>query len=177
MAKNRDVTNRRQRARDDASHQKMWRKIQYVAAASIVGGLTVGLLTICEPLFTPRSERLIALYKTHGCSCAGQWQKSLEAAGFKVSLYEPETLNMIRGKLQTPARFGGCHVAEYMDYFIEGHVPIPALVRLSKERPPAIGVAMEDDWNEGHSKIEEELGDSSVLLVESSGGVKRWPLF
>ena len=105
------------RWRDLPRELKVWLLI------ALLGGATAGLLSVWEQLFPVPPDKLVKIYFTHSCRCAHPWAHTLEAEGFVVRMYEPETLRPTRVALHTPEGLRGCHVAEFMGYFVEGHVP------------------------------------------------------
>ncbi|MGO7565602.1 DUF411 domain-containing protein, partial [Rhizobium johnstonii] len=45
-------------------------------------------------------------------------------------------------RLGVPADLEGCHTAVVEEYYIDGHVPLDAVQRLLRERPPVRGLAV-----------------------------------
>lgn len=69
-----------------------------------------------------------------------------------------------------------CHTAEVDGYFVEGHVPVPAIERLLTERPDAIGLAlpgMPAD-SPGMGGDEDTWATQPVLLIGSDGTLTDW---
>ena len=54
---------------------------------------------------------------------------------------DPE-LDKRRAQAGVPAELAGCHTAFLGAYVIEGHVPSEDIVRLLKEKPQALGLAV-----------------------------------
>ena len=165
---------RSRKARDERYRRKLRRQLALVAIISICGGILAAVVELCGPKFSTAAERQVALYRTHGCTCALAWRRSLETAGFEVQSYEPESLEPIRGKLQTPERLHGCHVAIYMGYFIEGHVPATALRKLERDRPLAAGAAMEASWRGDHVGAIAKPDEGVILLFDEHGLPRPW---
>lgn len=114
------------------------RRVAFGAAAFAIGAV----ITLLWPVIYPhRPERVVTIYWTHGCDCADQWIASLKAARYDVHDFEQDNLNSRRRQLRVPHILHGCHLASYLGYFIEGHVPPEALERLARERPAADGLA------------------------------------
>lgn len=117
---------------------KLWIILAMVCSA------LAGVLTQWPQRFPgPVPERQVVIYRTHGCKCAFAWVRQLEASGFVVTMYEPESLKTIRGALRTPPSLRGCHIGRYLKYFVEGHVPPAALSELARSHPSGIGIAAE----------------------------------
>ncbi len=51
-------------------------------------------------------------------------------------------LDAISAKYGVPPQLRACHTALVQGYVIEGHVPVDAIARLLKEKPPIIGLAV-----------------------------------
>ena len=52
-------------------------------------------------------------------------------------------LNAIKLKHGVPPQLRECHTALVGGYVIEGHVPVDAITRLLKEKPPVAGLAVQ----------------------------------
>lgn len=52
-------------------------------------------------------------------------------------------LDAIHAKYNVPVQLRGCHIALIGNYVIEGHVPVDAIRRLLKEKPPVVGLAVQ----------------------------------
>ena len=51
-------------------------------------------------------------------------------------------LDAVHAKYGVPPQLRQCHIAIVQDYVIEGHVPVDAIRRLLKEKPPVVGLAV-----------------------------------
>ena len=51
-------------------------------------------------------------------------------------------LRPIKTKYGVPADLEACHTALVGGYVVEGHVPADVIVRLLRERPPVVGLAV-----------------------------------
>lgn len=151
------------------------KQLRIVLAATLLVGVVGAVLVTWEQLFPIPPEQLVKIYRTHGCRCAFTLADALEAEGFVVRLYEYETLKYVRGSLHTPSNLRGCHVGEYLGYFLEGHVAPAALRKIAQQHPSALGLATEGsvDTKSGHVSIAQE-GRSRVLLVERNGRARTW---
>ena len=84
----------------------------------------------------------VTVWKTPSCGCCKDWVIHLRKEGFNVVTNDvPDTAPM-RQKLGLPAKFGSCHTALVGGYVIEGHVPAKEVIRLLREKPAAIGLAV-----------------------------------
>lgn len=66
----------------------------------------------------------------------------LRQHGFPVKGEDVQTLDAIKTKHGVPAELQSCHTALVGGYVVEGHVPAPVMVRLLRERPPIVGLAV-----------------------------------
>ncbi len=106
------------------------------------------LAVVTAAVITPSLSALaqtrppIVIHKDPNCGCCGAWAKHLERAGFPVTVVATATLPAVKQRLGVPGDLVSCHTAETEGYVIEGHVPVPAIVRLLAERPQATGLAV-----------------------------------
>jgi hypothetical protein len=142
---------------------------------ALFAGAVTAVLVSWDQLFPVPPERLVKIYRTHGCRCVFNLANSLKAEGFVVRVYEYGTLEYVRGSLHTPSNLHGCHVGEFLDYFLEGHVAPAAVRKLAQQQPPALGIATEGsvDTKSGHVTIEQDE-NSRVWLVEQDGRTRPW---
>lgn len=132
--------------------------------------LFVGMYFMDKSIGVPK-EKLVSLYHVHTCGCAHQWKRSLEAGDFTVIEYEPETLAKVRDQLHTPEALHGCHVAEYLGYFLEGHISPSVLKQIAQERPKGAGFVTAVTFASQTSQISIADEESSpVLLIDTEGG-------
>ena len=150
-------------------------QLRLVSAALLSVGVFGALLVSWEQLLPTPPERLIKIYRIHGCRCAFALADSLKADGFVVRLHEYETLQYVRHSLHTPLNLRGCHVGEFLGYFLEGHIAPPALRQLAQQRPRALGLATEGsvDRTGPHVSIANDER-SRVLLVQLDGQARTW---
>lgn len=165
------------RAPAKASKSSLKKQLLIVVAVALAFGAVSMVLLSWEHLFPIPPERLVKIYRTHGCRCAFAFADSLRAEGFVVRLYEYETLKYVRISLHTPANLHGCHVAAYLGYFLEGHIAPLALRKLAQQQPPALGLATEDSVDTKREHLSRSIAreeQSRVLLVERDGRARTW---
>jgi len=145
------------------------RKLRWVVSIAVGSAALALALMTYDRVAQPAPDRRIAIYFTHGCSCVFGWARSLRDAGYAVDLFEPESLALTRKQLQVPPHLRGCHLAEYLGYFLDGHIPAESLPRLATEHPSALGLAPRE--------ITEVAPDpqDGVLLVRAQGPDEPWP--
>ncbi|MFN0164214.1 MAG: DUF411 domain-containing protein [Burkholderiales bacterium] len=113
------------------------------------------------------------VWKSPTCGCCTKWVKHLEAHGFRVRVHDVGN-NAARARLRIPKELGSCHTALIAGYAIEGHVPAADILRLIKERPAAIGLAV-PGMPLGSPGMEMEDGRRdryNVLLVNRNGSTR-----
>lgn len=143
------------------------RQLLWVGVASLVAALVMlGLNVVDQSMRAPVHKR-VAVYFVHGCPCVSGWVARLRDAGYAIEIFEPESLSPIRQSLRTPPGLHGCHVAQYLDYFLEGHIPPSDLRRLAKEKPVAIGLAANDQSLASNQEKE-------VQVVHADGHFEPW---
>ena len=89
----------------------------------------------------PRPPEL-TVYKTPWCGCCGGWVTHMRRAGFVTKVVELEDLAPVRAKHGVPFELSSCHTGVSGGYALEGHIPPADVLRLLKERPKALGLAV-----------------------------------
>ena len=100
-----------------------------------------GLLAIPAVLQAQGQAVLVEVWKSPTCGCCKDWMRHMEVYGFQVRAHDTGNTAM-RQRMKIPLELGSCHTAVVGRYAIEGHVPAKDVLRLIKERPDAIGLAV-----------------------------------
>ena len=66
----------------------------------------------------------------------------LQKHGFTVKTGNLAELSSVKARHGVPAALGACHTALVGGYVVEGHVPADLIVRLLRERPNVVGLAV-----------------------------------
>ena len=103
----------------------------------LIGGLSVMALA-------HGAAAHIEMWSNDGCACCDQWAKHLRNYPFDVAQRKVEDVAVMRKQLGMPEKYAGCHVARVGRYGIDGHVPALDILRLLREQPRAIGLAVPD---------------------------------
>jgi hypothetical protein len=142
---------------------------------AVVIGLTVAVVESWGTLFPDKRGPAVDVFWTHDCTCVFGWIEELEKSGLRVHSYEFETLKYKRRSLQMPAHLHGCHVASYLGYFVEGHVPAAAIRRLAELHPPGRGLSFlpRATANSVHSKAADSQTDE-LLFFNDAGEPIPW---
>jgi hypothetical protein len=109
--------------------------VRTAGTAAVLGfGLTVAAERPARPM--------IDVYKSATCTCCEKWVTHFRAAGFPVKVQNMEDMSGIKDQLKVPAGARSCHTAKVGKYFLEGHVPADAAIRLLSTQPKARGLAV-----------------------------------
>lgn len=124
--------------------------------------LTVNLLSVATQA---TATATVEVYKSPTCGCCDKWIDHMRDHGFTVKTHDVGNKE-IRKKSGISETVGSCHTALVNGYVIEGHVPAPDVIRLLKEKPKAIGLAV-PDMPHGSPGMEGSRSDPyNVLLLK-----------
>lgn len=120
---------------------------------------------------------LVEVWKDPNCGCCNDWIAHLQAHGLRVRAHDTGNAAM-RQRLGLPAHYASCHTARAGGYVIEGHVPAPDILRLLRERPQALGLAVPGMPVGSPGMDGPEYGGRrdpyDVLLVQRDGASRVW---
>ena len=92
---------------------------------------------------TASEDADIVVYKTPTCGCCINWVAHLRNSGLEVSVVNVSNTQPIRSRVGVPRKLGSCHTAVVGSYWVEGHVPVDLIKRLTVEKPEDIrGIAV-----------------------------------
>jgi hypothetical protein len=114
----------------------MMQRRQFVTATLVVASTAAIAQTV--PTGKPP---LLQVWKDPNCGCCGDWVQHLQASGFLVQVIDTGNI-AARKRLGMPDALGSCHTARVGGYVIEGHVPAADILRLLREKPDALGLAV-----------------------------------
>ena len=106
-----------------------------VCAASLPAALAQG------PATTKGNKPQIQVWKDPDCGCCKDWVIHLEAHGFAVRVNDSGNA-AARARLGIPTKLGSCHTGLVDGYAIEGHVPAREILRLLRDKPAVLGLAV-----------------------------------
>lgn len=143
---------------------------------ALLGGVTMAVVENWEALFPDRRGPAVDVFWTHDCSCVFGWIDELKAAGLRVRSFEFETLQYKRSSLRMPPQLHGCHVASYLGYFVEGHVPASAIQLLAERHPPGRGLSFMQSRTAAtsHSGLADSQTDELLFFNETDEPI-HWP--
>ena len=113
------------------------RQLLSAALATLAGASTAAIAQSA----TTEKPPLLQVWKDPSCGCCGDWVKHLQASGFLVQVIDTGNI-AARKRLGMPDTLGSCHTARIGGYVIEGHVPARDILRLLREKPNALGLAV-----------------------------------
>jgi hypothetical protein len=105
-------------------------------------GLLLGVAALAGRPSSAAVLPSVTLYKNPNCGCCGIWAKYMQASGYKVKVLKRDDMEPIKLRAGVPDGLATCHTAFVEDYVIEGHVPLPAIEKMLKERPNILGLAV-----------------------------------
>lgn len=151
------------------------REVRILAVVALSFALVGALILLSDRSVWVAPENLVTVYRLHACPCAFDWKRELERQGLGVAMQELESLKYVRQRLRTPPAARGCHVGEFLGYFVEGHVDPAALRDLSRRHPAALGLSTETSTKpEGGNVDIASEANSRVLLVGPNGSSSVW---
>lgn len=85
----------------------------------------------------------ISLYKSQSCGCCSIYYNYLKSdSNVNVKMINQEDLSGIKKQYGVPLELQTCHTSIIGGYFVEGHVPLEAVVKLLTEKPDIKGIAL-----------------------------------
>ena len=105
-----------------------------------VGLIPMGIGHLASSAFA--ETHVLKVYKSPLCGCCGAWVDHMRNAGFRAVVTDITDLRPIKNKFGVVPELRACHSAVIDGYVIEGHVPSREVMRLLKDRPKAIGLAV-----------------------------------
>jgi hypothetical protein len=104
--------------------------------------LTVALAGSPLIAWAEKTGPAVQVYKSATCGCCSKWVDHLRAAGFTVEATNVADINLYKQKHGVPPQLASCHTALVDGYVIEGHVPADDVIKLLRERPEIMGIAV-----------------------------------
>ena len=87
------------------------------------------------------AKHQLQVWKDPDCGCCKDWVSHLQSFGFVVRSHDTGN-TAARKRLGVPEKLGSCHTAFVAGYAIEGHVPAREILKLLREKPAALGLAV-----------------------------------
>ena len=104
--------------------------------------LLLALISGCTKVDPVVASEKITVYKSQSCGCCGIYVNYLKKAGFSVEVKDVLDVAEIKNQNKIPRELSSCHTSIVGKYFVEGHVPYEAIVKLVTEKPDIAGIAL-----------------------------------
>ena len=114
--------------------------LQLLSLAAVVAGLPATAAGQ-PPGARQTPQPRVDVWKSPSCGCCQLWVEHLQASGFSVQVHDVGN-TAARRRLGVDLKYGSCHTATVGGYVVEGHVPAADILRLLRERPAALGLAV-----------------------------------
>ncbi|GIW63587.1 MAG: hypothetical protein KatS3mg091_389 [Patescibacteria group bacterium] len=88
------------------------------------------------------NQKEILVYKEPTCQCCGGWIAYLKQNGYKVKVETTTNIEQLKDRFNIPQNLRSCHTAVIANYIVEGHIPVPAIEKLLKEKPNVLGISL-----------------------------------
>ncbi len=82
------------------------------------------------------------IYASPNCRCCSFYADYLRNQGIPVKVSYLDDISTIKSRYKIPINMQSCHTTIIDNYFIEGHVPIEAIIKLMKEKPNIAGISL-----------------------------------
>lgn len=113
------------------------RSVSYAAiviALGWAGSVWTAAQTAAKPQMT--------VYKSSTCGCCSKWVEHMQTNGFDVKAINVDDVDKVKRAQGVPASAASCHTALVNGYVVEGHVPADAVLKMLKEKPAIVGLAV-----------------------------------
>ncbi len=121
------------------------------------------------------SEGITAtVFKSMNCGCCSIYSQYLKKEGFEVQAVNTENLDEIKVQQGVPASLTSCHTTIVGDYFVEGHIPSEAVMKLLTEKPDIRGIAMPGMPSGSPGMPGAKLEDFIIQAVHHDGSVTEF---
>ncbi len=148
---------------------------------SIVAIIIVAVVIVAKNQYKPVDTSIlntvgeIMLYKSETCGCCSLYIDYLERnTELKVNVVDAGGDNSIKDQYNIPTKLRSCHTAIYGDYFVEGHVPLEAIVKLIQEKPAIKGIALEGMPMGAPGMSGSAEGKFTVYAIQNDGSITEF---
>lgn len=137
-------------------HKNIWRSIVLMALAF---GTTAAF-----------AATGVTVHKSPTCGCCEEYVDYLRKNGFAVKAIDEDDMDAIK-KRHGVSHLASCHTALVGGYVVEGHVPVGAIRKLLKEKPPITGISAPGMPQNSPGMGEMKKGTLTIYAVSSQGKV------
>lgn len=137
--------------------------------AILVSGAAVAVATPISSAAAAATH--LILYRDPGCGCCENYVAYLRQNGFDVTVKSasPDALDTMSKKAGIPPNLAGCHTAFIDGYVVDGLVPIAAVQKLLKERPPVKGITLPGMPQGAPGMMGPKQGKLTVFVIPQHG--------
>ncbi len=82
------------------------------------------------------------MYATRTCGCCHKYAEYLEENNVEVEVVYVSEAQLYEKLRVAPQKLYSCHIMEVEGYYVIGHVPVEAIVKLVAERPDVKGISL-----------------------------------
>lgn len=112
------------------------------AGGAVLAGCDRGPAATAKRPAGSESEVLL-VYRDPACGCCTAWADIARDAGYRVVVEDRADMAAVKQRHGVPSELASCHTALVAGYAIEGHVPMPHVARLLRDKPRDIkGIAV-----------------------------------
>ena len=155
----------------------------------ILIAISFGVITLASiALFGPKSpepsthinqagkSHALTVYKSATCGCCAIWTEYMKNKGYKVDVVDTEELNDIKEKYKVPESLYSCHttIINNGQYFVEGHIPEEAIVKLMNEEPTIAGIGMPGMPSGSPGMPGNKIAPFDISQVTGSGKISQF---
>lgn len=161
----------------DRTFSPRQRRLWVGSAGALALFISIGVAVTWESPPPIPANRLVRVYLQRGCPCAVPWMDKLKASGFFVEPLDAGDMHLLRHKMKVPDHLQGCHLGEYLGYFLDGHIPPQGLHALARWRPTALGIGMASDMVVVNAPSATSANDKDAMIIfERSGVAQLWSI-
>ena len=119
-------------------------------------------------------DKKITIFKSPTCGCCEIYSKYMEKQGFEVEVSNSYDMSSVKSKYNVPAQLGSCHTTIVGNYFVEGHVPAEAIIKLLTEKPDIAGIGMPGMPSGSPGMPGAKQGDFVIYSVGKDGSTNEF---
>lgn len=134
----------------------------------IFNRLLIALAVTLASMGAAQASTAITVHKSPTCGCCEKYVDYLRENGFAVTTVNESDMDAIK-KRYGMSHWASCHTALVNGYVVEGHVPVAAIRKMLKEKPPIIGISAPDMPMNSPGMGEMKKGTLTIYAVPQDG--------
>ncbi len=84
----------------------------------------------------------VVMFKDPFCGCCEEYARYIRGLGARVDVSIVPTIESKLREFQVPESLWSCHIMMVGEYIVVGHVPVEAIEKLLREKPPVKGISL-----------------------------------